>query len=73
MQGNFHFVFKGPKYLIPFALKLRMIVVLLCSVLNLSNFSWYKHTFSPFSFFVFALARSALSFFVLFNDYYSMF
>ena len=44
MQGNFHFVFKGPKYLIPLALKLRMIVVLPCSILNLSNFSWYKHT-----------------------------
>jgi len=68
MQG-----FKGPKYLIPLALKLRMIVVLLCSILNLSNFSWYKHTFSPLAFFVFALARSALSIFVLFNDCYSVF
>ena len=44
MQGNFDFVYKGPKYLIPVALKLRMIVVLLCSILNLSKFSWYKHT-----------------------------
>ena len=44
MQGNFDFVYKGPKYLIPLALKLRMILVLLCSILNLSNFSWYKHT-----------------------------
>ena len=30
--------FKGPKYLIPLALKFRMPLVLLCLILNLSNF-----------------------------------
>ena len=46
MSGNLHFVFKGPKYLIPLALKFRMplVLVLLCSILNLSHFSWYKNT-----------------------------
>ena len=37
-------VFKGPKYLIPLALKFRMPLVLLCSILNLVIFSWFKNT-----------------------------
>ena len=71
---NFHFVLKGPKYLIPLALKFRMPLVLPCSVLNLSHFSWFKHSlfllmpvcsFSPFSlfFFSFILTLFYLTFF----------
>ena len=44
MKGYFHFVFKGPKCLIPLALKFRMPLVLVCLIRNLSHFSWYKHT-----------------------------
>ena len=73
MKGYFHFVFKGPKYLIPLALKFRMPLVLLCLILNLSHFVfWYKHTigllmlvckFSPLSlFFSFILALFFLTF-----------
>ena len=72
-----------------------MPLVLLCSILNLSHFSWFKHSlfllmpvcsFSPFSLFFlvysyiilshfffrfnFALTRSAISIFILLNDYF---
>ena len=35
---------KGPKYLILSALKFRIPLVLLSSILNLRHFPWYKHT-----------------------------
>ena len=93
---KFSLRFQGPKIFNSLALKLRMPLLLLLSILNLSHFSWYKHTlfllmivssFSLLSLFFFsfilalfylifffrfnfALTRSAISIFILLNDYF---
>ena len=93
---KFSLRFQGPKIFNSLALKLRMPLLLLRSILNLSHFSWYKHTlfllmivssFSLLSLFFFsfilalfylifffrfnfALSRSAISIFILLNDYF---
>ena len=41
MVGNFCSVFKAQKHLISLGLKFRMALVLLCSLLSSSHFSWY--------------------------------
>ena len=41
---KFSLRFQGPKIFNSLALKLRMPLLLLRSILNLSHFSWYKHT-----------------------------
>ena len=41
---TFSLCFQGSKYLISLALKFGMPLLLLCSILNLSHFSWHRHT-----------------------------
>ena len=67
MSGNLHFVFKGPKYLIPLALKFRMPLLLLCLLLNYGHFSWYKH---PLLLLILVCSFSLLS---LFSRYFALF